>query len=152
MSYHWAYACAYAALRDSHVCLRGTLGARRASADLTAGAYAELTWSLRAGTHKNHLEFLMSDMEVGLFSCGVWTVCVRSAIRAWIVYVCVELDCSLVLALLRGVAHVFIMYFFKACAWLTQKVSLLHRQGTPNSVKRNRWNMASRGRKAGAHR
>ena len=28
------------------------------------GAYAELTRSLRAGTHKNHLEFLMSDMEV----------------------------------------------------------------------------------------
>ena len=28
------------------------------------GAYAELTRSLRAGTHKNHLVFLMSDMEV----------------------------------------------------------------------------------------
>ena len=28
------------------------------------GAYAELTRGLRAGTHKNHLEFLMSDMEV----------------------------------------------------------------------------------------
>ena len=28
------------------------------------GAYAELTRGLRAGTHKKHLEFLMSDMEV----------------------------------------------------------------------------------------
>ena len=38
-------------------------------------------------------------------------------------YVCVELDCSLVLALLRGVAHVFILYFLQslrmAYAWLT---------------------------------
>ena len=41
------------------------------------GAYAELTRGLRAGTHKNHLEFLMSDMEVSLVSCGVWTVCVQ---------------------------------------------------------------------------
>ena len=27
-------------------------------------------------------------------------------------HVCVEMDCSLVLALMRGVAHVFIMYIF----------------------------------------
>ena len=53
MSYHWAYACAYAALRDSHVCLRGTLGARRAYADLTRRLFGtKCSWhhnaSLRA--------------------------------------------------------------------------------------------------------
>ena len=31
---------------------------------LTQTLRPELTRSLRAGTHKNHLEFLMSDMEV----------------------------------------------------------------------------------------
>ena len=43
----------------------------------------------------------------------------------------------------------------KPCLLLTHfqlKLQKLHRQGTPNSVKRNRWNMASRGRKEGAHR
>ena len=91
------------------------------------GAYAELTRSLRGAYAPELTKITWS------FSCLTWRfdcsavvfgLCVCSAIRAWIVYVCVELDCSLVLALLRGVAHVFIMYLFKAYAWLTQKVSL----------------------------
>ena len=43
---------------------------------------------------------------------------------------------------------VFSVLFLSSCGPWCQ----LHRQGTPNSVKRNRWNMASRGRKEGAHR
>ena len=69
------------------------------------GAYApeltKITWSFSCLTWR--------------FDCSAVVLdCVCSAIRVWIVYVCVELDCSLVLALLRGVAHVFIMYFISS--------------------------------------
>ena len=64
------------AMRANHIVYRGLQP--HAAADATVsekeacgllvekdtGAYAELTRGLRAGTDKNHLEFLMSDMEV----------------------------------------------------------------------------------------
>ena len=67
------------------------------------GAYARLT------RRKSQKSPGVSHVCHGGLTVQLWCLdCVCSAIRFWIVYVCVELDCSLVLALLRGV----LMYIY----------------------------------------
>ena len=67
------------------------------------GAYARLT------RRKSQKSPGVSHVCHGGLTVQLWCLdCVCSAIRVWIVYVCVELDCSLVLALLRGV----LMYIY----------------------------------------